>query len=149
VSDARLRAGVDGVPVPVFETSAFTTPPPLDRATVAIVTTAALHTAHQQGWRPQEQSFRVLDADDRDLRLGHWSPNFDRVGLTADLDVVYPLDRLTEMAADGMIGAVAPRHLSFLGAQTDTMTTIRLDTGPAAARLLKQDGADVVLLTPV
>jgi len=149
VSDAQLRAGVDGVPVPVFETTAFTTPPPLDRATVAIVTTAALHTAHQQGWRPKEQSFRVLDADDRDLRLGHWSPNFDRVGLTADLNVVYPLDRLTEMAADEMIGAVAPRHLSFLGAQDDTMTTIRLDTGPAAARLLKQDGADVVLLTPV
>ena len=37
-----------------------------------------------------------------------------------------------------------------MGAQLDhTLTTIRLDTGPAAARLLRDDGVDVVLLTPV
>ena len=48
------------------------------------------------------------------------------------------------------IGSVASRHLSFMGAQTDhTLTTLRLDTGPAAARLLLDDGVDVVLLTPV
>jgi D-proline reductase (dithiol) PrdB len=78
------------------------------------------------------------------------SPNWDRSGLAADLNVVLPHDRLVELAADGVIGAVAPRHYSFMGAQREaTMSTIRLDTGPQVAKLLRQDGVDVVLLTPV
>ena len=75
--------------------------------------------------------------------------NFDRSGFAADLNVVYPIDRLEELAADGTLGAVAPHHLSFAGAQPDTLAAIRLDSGPAAARRLLNDGVDVVLLTPV
>ena len=71
-------------------------------------------------------------------------------GILADLNVVYPVDRLDELARAGRVASVASRHLSFMGAQTDhTLTTLRLDTGPAAARLLLDDGVDVVLLTPV
>ncbi len=150
MADDQLRDLLDAIPVPEFETPAFTTPPPLEDATVAIVTTAGLHRPDQDGWGPSgDQSFRVLDAGDRNLKLGHWSPNFDRAGLTADLNVAYPADRLDELAADGTIGAVGHHHLAFMGAQDETMATIRVDTGPAAARLLRDDGVDVVLLTPV
>jgi hypothetical protein len=63
---------------------------------------------------------------------------------------VYPVDRLAELAARGTIGSVANRHIAFMGAQPDhTLTTLRLDSGPAAAKLLLHDGVDVVLLTPV
>ena|SRR5712692_72074 len=150
VSDAQMRSYVDALPVPEFDSTAFTIPPPLAEATVAIVTTAGLHRPEQPGWNALgDQSFRVLDAADRNLRLGHWSPNFDRSGLSADLNVAYPIDRLAELAADGVIGQVASRHISFMGAQDETMSTIRLDTGPAAATLLRDIGVDVVLLTPV
>ena len=150
MADERLRELLGDIPVPEFETTAFTAPPPLTDATVAIVTTAGLHQPTQDGWGPRgDQSFRVLDAGERNLKLGHWSPNFDRAGLTADLNVAYPADRLDELAADGTIGGVGPRHLAFMGAQDETMTTIRMDTGPAAATLLRDDGVDVVLLTPV
>ena len=58
--------------------------------------------------------------------------------------------RLVEMAAEGVIGSVADVHISFTGAQIDhTLETIRLDTGPASARILSDDGVDVVILTPV
>ena len=63
--------------------------------------------------------------------------------------MVYPADRLVEMAAEGVIGAVGRHHVAFLGAQDETMSTIRLDTGPAAAKILRDDDVDVVLLTPV
>ena len=65
--------------------------------------------------------------------------------------MVFPLDRLHELAAEGVIGSVAPRHLAFVGNNhhDETLTTIRLDSGPAAAALLREDGVDVVLLTPV
>ncbi len=144
------RARRENYPVPVFDEPAFTPAPALADATVAIVTTAALHRRDQPGFgRQRDQSYRVLDAADRDLQLGHYSPNFDRIAVAADLNVVYPIDRLVEMEKEGVLGAVAPHHLSFLGAQDETMSTIRMDTGPAAAALLLADGVDVVLLTPV
>lgn len=150
MSDAEMRKLVDAIPVPVFDNPAFLRPPLLASARVAIVTTAGLLAPGQQPWAAGgDQSFRVIASDERELSLGHWSPNFDRVGLTADINVAYPADRLTEMAAEGLIGGVGAHHISFMGAQDETMTTIRVDSGPAAAQVLREDGVDVVLLTPV
>jgi hypothetical protein len=45
---------------------------------------------------------------------------------------------------------VAPRRLSFMGALgLESLSTIALDSGVAAAKLLRDDAVDVVLLTPV
>ena len=150
MGDDQLRAMFDQTPVPVFDTTAFTTPLPLHDCTVAIVTTAGLRHPDQPDWgfRSGDQSFRVFDANGP-LILSHTSHNFDRTGFVADLNVVFPIDRLREMAAEGVIKSVAPRHVSFVGNLDETMSTIRLDTGPAAAKVLRESGANVVLLTPV
>jgi len=147
--DQAMRELGDRLPVPEFTTTPFTTPPPLASATVAICTSAALHPVRHDAFTPTDTTYRVLDRAERQLALGHWSPNFDRTGFAIDLDVVYPIDRLEELAAEGVIGAVAPRHLAFAGNQPDDVATVRLDSGPAAAAVLKADGVDVVLLTPV
>jgi hypothetical protein len=147
--DQAMRAHAATLPAPVFEAPAWVTPPALAEATVAIVTSAALHPAGEPGFDAVDTGYRIIDRDRRDLVLGHWSPNFDRTGVAVDLNVVYPIDRLEELAERGIIGAVAPRHISFAGNQPDDVATIRLDSGPAAAAALRADGVDVVLLTPV
>lgn len=147
--DAKMREVGDNLPVPEFDTTAWVSPKPLSECTVAIVTSAALHRAGDDRFSAGETEYRLLPADARDLVLGHWSPNFDRSGISIDLNVVYPIDRLDELAANGTIGAVAPRHASFAGNQPDDVATIRLDSGPRAAAELKADGVDVVILTPV
>ena len=148
-SDAIVRKGVDGIDVFDFGTTTATVAPSLSMARVAIVTTAGRRPDGVGTWS-EGQGFVVLDGAERRLTLAHVSPNFDRSGVAADLNVVYPIDRLAELAAAGTIGSVASRHLSFMGAQVDhTLTTLRLDTGPAAAEMLKADGVDVVILTPV
>jgi D-proline reductase (dithiol) PrdB len=147
--DQAMRELATGLPVPEFPTTAWTEPVRLADARVAIVTTAALHRVNDEAFGAIDTSFRMLDRSDRDLRLGHWSPNFDRTGFAVDLDVVYPIDRLEELAQDGVIGDVAPRHISFAGNQPDDVAAVRLDSGPAAAKLLLADAVDVVLLTPV
>ncbi len=147
--DQMMRAHSATLPAPEFPNPAWVTPPALATATVAIVTSAALHTPDDRGFTAGDTSYRFIDRDRRDLVLGHWSPNFDHTGVAIDLNVVYPIDRLEELAARGVIGAVAPRHLSFAGNQPDDVATIRLDSGPAAAAALRQDGVDVVILTPV
>lgn len=147
--DAPMRAHAATLPAPEFPDPAFVTPVPLASAKVAIVTSAALHRSGDDGFAQNDAGFRTIPREARDLVLGHWSPNFDRAGFTADLNVVYPIDRLEELAERGVIGAVAERHFSFAGNQPDDLATIIHDTGPAAAAELVADDVDVVLLTPV
>lgn len=148
--DDAMREVGKQLPVPEFEATAFTVPTkPLSESTVAIVTTSALHRQGEEGYTPGDVRFKALDRADRDLVLGHWSPNFDRSGFQVDLNVVYPIDRLEELAAAGTIGQVAQTHYAFAGNQPDTVSEIRLDTGPACAQALLAAGVDVVVLTPV
>jgi D-proline reductase (dithiol) PrdB len=149
--DAHFRDIAGDIPTPEFADTPSVVAPPLSMAKVAIVTTAGLRTAGDvKLWQPTDSSFTVLPRSARDLQLAHFSPNFDRSGFAADLNVVYPIDRLEEMCEKGEIGAVADRHISFMGAQFDaTFSTILIDTGPAAAQVLLDQDVDVVLLTPV
>ncbi len=148
-SDALMRSIVNGIPVHEFGESVFTPAPDLAAARVAIVTTAGLRIGNATPWAPNDPSFEVLPAERRDLIVTHFSPNFDRAGFLADPNVIYPADRLQELADEGVIGSVASQHLSFMGVQLDRdIPGIRLDSGPAAAKLLREDGVDVVLLTP-
>ncbi len=148
--DVAMRELGQHLPVPEFETTAFTTPAkPLSESTVAVVTSAALHRQGEDGFGPADTGFKEIDRADRDLVLGHWSPNFDRSGFQLDLNVVYPIDRLEELVADGVIGELSPTHFAFAGNQPDTVSEIRLDTGPACAQKLLSLGVDVVVLTPV
>ena len=147
--DARMREQVGGLgPGIEFAPSPLTVAPPLADATVALVTTAALMHPGEP-WSAGTHEYRVFGRDELDdVIVGHNSTNFDRSGFIADRNVVFPIDRLLEMEAEGTIGKVAPRHLAFLGS-TFELSTFKLDTGPAAAKLLLDDGVDVVLLTPV
>jgi D-proline reductase (dithiol) PrdB len=78
--------------------------------------------------------------------MSHVSVNFDRTGWQRDVNVVYPIDRLNELAAEGVIGSVAATHYSFMGA-----TDPKLMEGNARelAGRLKADRVDAVVLLPV
>lgn len=148
--DAAMRAFGAQQPVPTFDDPAYTQlNKPLAEARVAIVTSAALHRPDQDRFAPSDSGFRALERTDRNIVMGHWSPNFDHTGFQIDLNVVYPIDRLEELAAQGVIGDVAPRHFAFAGNQPETVSELRLDTGPACAKEMLADAVDVVVLTPV
>ena len=150
MSDEQLRTTLGGLKSFAFDDVPWTTPKPLDESRVAIVTTAGLRVESNADWNAGDQGFTQIPHDAENLTLAHYSPNFDRVGWVLDKNVVFPIDRLHELAEDGIIGSVANTHISFMGAQPDhTLETIRLDSGPAAAKLLQDDEVDLVLLTPV
>ena len=150
MSDKHLRSTLSGLKGFAFDEVPWTTPKPLHESRVTIVTTAGLRVENDADWNAGDQGFTLIPHDAENLTLAHYSPNFDRVGWVLDKNVVFPIDRLHEMAEEGIIGSVANTHISFMGAQPDhTLETIRLDSGPAAAKLLADDEVDLVLLTPV
>jgi D-proline reductase (dithiol) PrdB len=122
---------------------------PLAACRLAIVTTAGLHRRGEPPFRPAEQTYRVISADTpaADIIQSHTSIGFDRVPIMQDLNVSFPIDRLRELVARGELGGLGTRSYSFMGAQRDTVR-IESETGPEVARRLREDGTDLVLLTP-
>ena len=47
--------------------------------------------------------------------MSHVSINFDRAGFQRDLNVVYPVDRLRELVAEGVIGGMAETNFTVMG----------------------------------
>jgi D-proline reductase (dithiol) PrdB len=125
----------------------------LAESTVAIVTTAGLHHLSQAPFDMADPdgdpSLRILDADAiaGDYRITH--DYYDHKDADRDINVVFPIDRLREMAAAGIIGAVGPRHPSFMGhIDKHHITTLMEATAPGAAAVLRDDRVDAVVLTP-
>ena len=148
MTDAMIKKGASTAECPKPENPAFVIPKPLSDSKVAIVTSASLHHEDDDDFAPSDTGYRVLEKDRRDIVVGHWSPNFDASGVSADLNVVFPIDRLHELENQGVIGAVSEVHIAVAGNQFD-LSGIRLDGGPSAAALLNKHEVDVVLLTPV
>ena len=148
MTDAMIKKGASKAECPKPENPAFVIPKPLSDSKVAIVTSASLHHEDDDDFAPSDTGYRVLEKDRRDIVVGHWSPNFDASGVSADLNVVFPIDRLQELENQGVIGSVSEVHIAVAGNQFD-LSGIRLDGGPSAAALLNKHEVDVVLLTPV
>ena len=126
---------------------------PLAESTVAIVTTAGLHLRDDQPFNRDhpggESTYRVLpsDAHNAEIVQSHFSIGFDRTAIYRDINITYPIDRMRELAADGTVGALAPNNYSFMGALRDC-TVVAEQTGPEVAQRLKDEGVDLVFLTP-
>ena len=136
------------LPLPEFDHTPLAAGPPLAERRVAIVTSAGLSLRGADTFGVGDADWRVLpgEAKSSDLLMSHISVNYDRSGFVEDVNVVFPIDRLRELAVEGTIGSVAEHHYSFMGA-TDPITM----EAPAAevAGHLDADRVDAVLLTPV
>ena len=99
-------------------------------------------------FRGRDPDYRAIPGTTQanDLLCSHISINFDRNGFQEDWNVIFPLDRLNELAADGTIGSVAATHYSFMGA-TDPVQMV--DCAREVAGKLRADHVDAVLLTSV
>jgi D-proline reductase (dithiol) PrdB len=133
---------------PDFATRPWVTGPALPQRRVAIVSSAGLVVRGEDPFRGRDADYRAIPADTEpnDLLISHISINFDRTGFQEDWNVVFPLERLNELAADGVIGEVAQTHYSFMGA------TDPVQMEPHARELagrLKSDRVDTVILSPV
>ena len=125
----------------------------LMESSVAIVTTAGLHLRDDKPFNRDhpggESTYRILpsDANNADIVQSHFSIGFDRTAIYRDINVTYPIDRMRELADQGKIGALAPNNYSFMGALRDC-TVVAEQTGPEVAQRLKDEGVDLVFLTP-
>jgi D-proline reductase (dithiol) PrdB len=123
---------------------------------VALVSTAGVarnddRPFDQEGERRNpwwgDPSYRAipLGTTEKDVRLYHLhiDPRFGE----ADLDVVLPMRRLSELSSEGFVGPPAPTHYSIMGYILQEEELVG-KTAPALAGRMRDEGVDAAALVP-
>ena len=142
------RTAVSTVACTRYDTQPFVTGPKLSERRMAIVSSAALIARGEAPFHFGETGFRTVPADRPagDILMSHVSINFDRSGFQRDINVAYPVDRMRELADEGVIGGLGSTNYTIMGASDpDGMG----DTVDQIAGQLAQERIDSVLLVPV
>jgi D-proline reductase (dithiol) PrdB len=132
---------------PTFDGQSWVDGPVVEARRVAIVSTASLHGRDDRPFTVAATYYCIVPGKTAaDLVMSHVSCNVDCTDFQQDINVVFPIDRLRELAAQGSIGSVAGFHFSVMGATTPE----HLETAAhEIAGLLKADVVDAVLLVPI
>ena len=137
--------------LPEFPLTILVSGPEISGRRVAIISTAGLHLRDDRPFDTtgSGMDYRVIPAETQndELVMSHVSVNFDRTGFQSDCNVVFPLDRLKDLAKSKFIGSIAKFHYSFMGAIWP-ITRYESKVRELAA-LLKHDEVDAVILSPV
>jgi hypothetical protein len=119
---------------------------PLREATVALVTTSGVHLRDDRPFELEsDPTFRVIPrgAEAADLAISHRA--YDRTDAVRDINLIFPLQRLRELEAEGVIGRVADSHYGFglVGRAADLVAP-----GREIGRLLERAHVDLSLFVP-
>ena len=153
----RLRAHYESQVFPPYDWTIHEDAPlrglakPLADCRVSMLTSGGVSQCSAPAWNPDARNDFRLDAVPRDAPSDAFQIHdayYDHRGADRDLNCVFPIDRLRELEADGIIGDVAPRLWSgFMGRIYKRRAVIE-EHAPALAHELANDGVDLFLLVP-
>jgi D-proline reductase (dithiol) PrdB len=152
----RTRAQYDALGYPPYAWVHNTaTPPwapvgkPLAECTIGLVASGGIYEAGQIAFHFKDDlSFRIVDttAPTQRLRATHFA--YDLTDARADPNVVFPVDTLKALVAEGFIGGLSPRAYTFMGG-IYSARKVRERLAPAIADRIEKDEVDLALLVPV
>jgi D-proline reductase (dithiol) PrdA len=152
VDAAPSRAAVAGLAceVPIPDTRPVPLVPPsrpLSETTVTLVTAAAAHVHGDQPFAGYgDYSLREIPGQTAPERIVFSSGSYDHTDVNQDPNCLYPLQRLRELAALGVIGAVAGMHYAMQGGGSEIELVADRTATELVARL-RANGSQAVVLT--
>lgn len=132
-------------------------PKPLEECRLALLTSAGIalradEPFDQQGERDDpwwgDPTHRVVPARTQAADCEVYHLHVDATAPRKDLNVCFPLDRAAELAAEGVVGSLAPSHYSIMGYLLRVGRLLD-ETVPKIVARLRAEEVDVVLLVPV
>lgn len=115
--------------------------------TVALVSTAGVHLRTHEPYNVEgDTSYRTIPSNTppSDLMVTH--EHYDHQQADRDINCVFPIDRLRELAESGIIKAVSPDFYGLMG-YTLRMQPILEVSAPEIAQKIERSPTDLVLLT--
>ena len=141
-------------PWPAFTSTPWTpVRTPLAESRIGVVTTGGLYRAGVEvpfdGDGPEgDWSFRSIPSDAPIQALSIAHAHFAHEVAEADMNTIFPLDRLRELEVAGLIAGLADAHFSIMG-YCARAADLAEGAAPAIAAGLQAAGADVALVVPV
>lgn len=120
---------------------------PLGEMRVAMATAAGVHLKSDERFNfAGDFSFREIPgaADSGEMMVSHGG--YDNADVNKDINCMFPIDPLKELAAEGFIKEIAPVHVGFMGGGGD-QERFKNETGPAIAEIFKRAEVDAAILT--
>ena len=114
---------------------------------IAFATAAGVHLKSDKRFNlAGDFSYRIIsgDAETSSLMVSHGG--YDNGDVNKDINCMFPLDRLRELKNEGIVGEVSNVHIGFMGGGGN-QEKFKNETGPAIAKILKEEGVDAVVLT--
>jgi len=147
-STGVMPAIVEGAPLELSRYAIPYTPftKELSSARICLVTTASVYHPNDPPFDPAgDNSFRVIPSEAPASELRISDEHYPHDCVDADLNCVFPTDRLRELVSEGVIGAVTASH--FAMGFTQQLAAIRRTTIPELARAVDKVRPDAVILT--
>ena len=120
---------------------------PLTEMTIALATAAGVHRTDQERFNlAGDFTFREIPDDTPEEMLMVTHGGYDNSDVNKDINCMYPIFRLHELAKEGFIKATAPYHYGFMGGGGN-QEKFKHETGPAIAEMFKNEDVDAVILT--
>ncbi len=94
-----------------------------------------------------DYTFRRVPSDSSPTELEIHQLKYPTDGAHRDLNVIFPIERLRELAAEGMIGGLTPHAFSFIGYNMDPERLERT-LAEEIAEAVAAAGAEAALLAP-
>ena len=124
---------------------------PLSECTVSLLTSGGIAHESREPFNPIAKNDFRLDEIDPQARANEFTINddyYDTRDGEKDLNVIFPIERLRELATEGVIGRVANRLWSgFMGRIYERGHVIK-EAAPRLAEELRKDGVDIFVLVP-
>ncbi len=124
---------------------------PLAQCTVAILTSGGVSRKDAPPFNPKARNDLRVDAIPSDTSAGFFAVNDDyyhHADADRDINCIFPLERLRELAREAVIGAVAPHHYSGFMGRIYTRTAVIEDAAPALVRCLREEAVDAIVMVP-
>jgi D-proline reductase (dithiol) PrdB len=124
---------------------------PLSESRVALVSTGGVHLRTQEPFDTSlpegDWTFREFPGDTPSSELMISHTHYNHGDADEDVNCMFPIDRLRELVEAGVVGSVGESCFGVMGFIPNGRHVVE-ETGPAIAARLKEEGTDVVLLTP-
>ena len=124
---------------------------PIEESRVSILTSGGVSHCSMPGFDPDARNDHRLDEVDGDVDTNDFEINdsyYNHDDADRDINCIYPIDRLKEMAANGLIGSIAPRFWSGFMGRIYNRTKLIEDSIPEFIDKLREDEIDVLVTAP-
>lgn len=124
---------------------------PLSECRVSLLTSGGVSQCAMPAFDPDARNDHRLDAISQDAPVDDFQIHdsyYDHTDAEADINCVFPLARLRELAASGEIGSLAEHFWSgFMGRIYDRSKVLE-ESGPAFAERLEDERVDILVAAP-